>query len=94
MTVSKQHYQQLPQHLEMDIPKEQFPIKLYTILELARSGNLGTCSDENVITWLPHGRGFKLNDEDKFMTIIAPSFFKQTKIRSFTRQLNMWGFKK
>lgn len=61
-----------------------FPSKLYNILD----------SEEECISWMPHGRAFLVRDTDKFMEDIAPRYFKMLKYRSFTRQLNLWGFKK
>ena len=74
-------------------PKEQFQTKLYTMLELAGAQCLGY-SSKNVVAWLPHGYAFRIFDEARFMEEVVPMFFKQTKIRSFYRQLNLWGFKR
>jgi len=46
------------------------------------------------VTWLPHGRAFRIHNKDKFMQDVVPFFFNQTKIRSFNRQLHMWGFRR
>ncbi|KAL7526337.1 hypothetical protein ACHAXR_001435, partial [Thalassiosira sp. AJA248-18] len=72
--------------------KVQFPMKLYAMLELADVQGYGSSS--NAVAWLPHGRAFRVLDEQSFMESIVPFFFKQTKIRSFYRQLNLWGFKR
>mmetsp|Transcript_1991 Transcript_1991/g.3736 ORF Transcript_1991/g.3736 Transcript_1991/m.3736 type:complete len:369 (+) Transcript_1991:54-1160(+) len=71
--------------------REQFPVKLYDMLELADvHGPRWT----DAVTWLSHGRAFRILDEREFMEVIVPLFFKQTKIRSFYRQLNLWGFRR
>ena len=68
--------------------KSEFPIKVYAMLELAdRIPEFG-----QAVTWLPHGRAFKIHDQNKFMNDVVPVFFNQTKIRSFNRQLHLWGF--
>ncbi|KAL7540922.1 hypothetical protein ACHAXR_010478 [Thalassiosira sp. AJA248-18] len=72
--------------------KGQFPTKLYAMLELADVQGYGSSS--NAVAWLPHGRAFRVLDEKIFVESIVPVFFKQTKIRSFYRQLNLWGFKR
>ena len=72
--------------------KGKLPLKLYRMLELADAEGFGSYSDS--VAWLPHGRAFKVVHKDRFMRYIAPNFFKQTKIRSFDRQLNLWGFKR
>eukprot|EP00970_Alexandrium_tamarense_P015777 scaffold5476_cov195-Alexandrium_tamarense.AAC.8 len=65
-----------------------FPLKLYTLLE--STNYLGCC---HVISWLSHGRAFAIHDENQFMKmVIETGLFGSTKFRSFTRNLNMWGF--
>jgi hypothetical protein len=70
--------------------KTEFPIKLYAMLELAE--NLVEFSQ--AVTWLPHGRAFRILNKVKFMEEVVPLFFNQTKFRSFNRQLNLWGFRR
>ncbi|KAL7540173.1 hypothetical protein ACHAXR_009920 [Thalassiosira sp. AJA248-18] len=72
--------------------KGPFPAKLYAMLELADVQGYGSSS--NAVAWLPHGRAFRVIYEQSFVESIVPVFFKQTKIRSFYRQLNLWGFKR
>lgn len=48
----------------------------------------------NIITWLPHGRAFIVRNSQQVREVVLPRFFKQTKFMSFTRQLNLWGFKR
>ncbi|KAL7534617.1 hypothetical protein ACHAXR_005999 [Thalassiosira sp. AJA248-18] len=71
--------------------REQFHVKLYAMLEMAALQGLGS---SNTVSWLPHGRAFRILDQREFMEVVVPMFFKQTKIRSFYRQLNLWGFKR
>ena len=73
-------------------PKQQFPEKLYKLLEMADHQKFG-CSS-NAVSWMPHGRAFKIHDEEVFMKEIVPMFFKQSKLRSFNRQCALWGFKR
>ncbi len=49
---------------------------------------------DSIITWLPHGRAFIVRHSQKLKEIVLPRFFKQSKFMSFTRQLNLWGFKR
>lgn len=70
--------------------KFAFPTKLYAMLELADS----IPDFSKAITWLPHGRAFLIIDEVAFMQKIVPYFFNQTHLRSFNRQLHLWGFKR
>ena len=48
----------------------------------------------DVISWMPHGRAFVVKKPKLFAVDVLPRFFKQTKYLSFTRQLNLWGFKR
>ena len=48
----------------------------------------------DVISWMPHGRAFIVKKPKLFAVDVLPRFFKQTKYLSFTRQLNLWGFKR
>ena len=72
--------------------REQFPVKIYSMLELVDMQALGRAN--SAVAWLSHGRAFRILDQRKFMEVIVPMFFKQTQIRSFYRQLYLWGFKK
>mmetsp|Transcript_22693 Transcript_22693/g.47417 ORF Transcript_22693/g.47417 Transcript_22693/m.47417 type:complete len:357 (-) Transcript_22693:79-1149(-) len=50
---------------------------------------------DHIISWQPTGRSFCIHDQDLFLLHIVPQFFaKQTKLRSFFRQLNLWGFQR
>ena len=48
--------------------------------------------NSDTITWLPHGRSFKLLKRDRIESPNIKLYFKLTKIKSFIRQLNGWGF--
>ena len=65
-----------------------FPWKLHDMLRICKSeGN------ESIVSWLPpHGNRFKVHNVPTFVSNILPLFFKQTKFKSFQRQLNLWGF--
>lgn len=67
----------------------QFPIKLYGMLTIL--GDLGL---DHIVAWKSHGRAFQVYDTDLFLEKILPRFFKQTKITSFQRQLNLYGFRR
>ena len=48
---------------------------------------------ESIIAWKPHGRAFVVLNPRKLEKVL-PSIFKQSSITSFTRQLNLWNFKR
>jgi hypothetical protein len=49
---------------------------------------------EQIVSWLPCGRVFRVHDIKKFQKTILCTYFNQTRYRSFLRQLNIYGFKR
>mmetsp|Transcript_17485 Transcript_17485/g.35088 ORF Transcript_17485/g.35088 Transcript_17485/m.35088 type:complete len:362 (+) Transcript_17485:265-1350(+) len=50
--------------------------------------------DPSIIGWLSHGRGFKIRNQKVFVDSVMQVHFKHTKITSFQRQLNLYGFRR
>jgi len=48
--------------------------------------------NSDIISWLPHGRGFMIYQKKRFASEIMPKYFKKSKFTSFTRKLNRWSF--
>eukprot|EP00588_Corethron_pennatum_P015378 CAMPEP_0194280816 /NCGR_PEP_ID=MMETSP0169-20130528/18929_1 /TAXON_ID=218684 /ORGANISM="Corethron pennatum, Strain L29A3" /LENGTH=588 /DNA_ID=CAMNT_0039025685 /DNA_START=65 /DNA_END=1831 /DNA_ORIENTATION=- len=48
----------------------------------------------SIISWQPHGRCFVVHSPDRFVKSILPQFFDQSKLTSFQRQLNLYGFRR
>lgn len=46
----------------------------------------------DIISWLPHGRGFIIYQKKQFAQQVMPKYFKKAKFTSFTRKLNRWSF--
>ena len=66
-----------------------FPWKLHEMLR-----NCVTEGKDNIVSWLPEGNAFKVHKVPDFVSKILPMYFKQTKYKSFQRQLNLWGFER
>lgn len=64
-----------------------FPIKLHAVLDQVEADGLG-----HVISWQPHGRCFVVHKPKEFVDHVMPKYFRQTKLTSFQRQLNLYGF--
>ena len=64
-----------------------FPVKLHEMLDKIESDGLA-----NVVSWANHGRCFCVHKPKEFVNHVMPHYFKQTKMASFQRQLNLYGF--
>ena len=62
-----------------------FPQRLYALMENNQT---------DMISWCNHGLSFRINEPEKFSSIILPKYFKHAKLTSFQRQLNLYGFKR
>jgi len=63
-----------------------FPVKLHRIVSDPMNAH--------IITWLPHGRAFKVIRRDELIRDVIPGYFVCSKYESFTRQLTAWDFKR
>jgi hypothetical protein len=50
--------------------------------------------DESIVSWQPHGKAFRVHRPDLFARTVMPRYFKQTKYKSFLRQLHIYGFRR
>ena len=62
--------------------------KIHEMLEAAETEGF-----QNIVSWLPNGRGFKIHNKKEFEESIMPRYFK-AKIQSFMRWLRAWGFER
>ena len=64
-----------------------FPLVLHDMLDRAVSEGV-----QSIVSWKPHGRGFLVHDQDRFVKEIMPILFRQSRFSSFQRQLSLYGF--
>jgi len=63
-----------------------FPAKLHMILSNSQF--------EDIVSWMPHGRSWRILKPDVFEDRVLPLFFCHCRLSSFMRQVNGWGFKR
>ena len=65
--------------------RHNFPRKLYELLQHA---------SPSVVSWLSDGMSFCVLDERAFAEEVIPQYFAHSKMASFQRQLNIYGFRR
>lgn len=68
------------------LTNQKLPAKLGAMLS---DPDLVTC-----ITWMPHGRSWKILNRDLFSRYALPKYFGHTNHASFIRIVNAWGFRR
>ena len=63
-----------------------FPSKLHRILSTAQYND--------IVCWLPHGRSWRVLQQNRFEKEVLPVFFRHGRYASFARQINGWGFRR
>lgn len=67
-----------------------FPTKLYGMLQESTQN----CNEKDIVGWAPDGLSFQVYDAERFVAEVLPLYFRQTKFKSFQRQLSFYGFKR
>lgn len=65
---------------------QKFPVKLYAILAQKEFNG--------IISWMPHGRSWKVLEPNVFETMVMPLFFEYSNYHSFNRLVNAWSFRR
>ena len=65
---------------------QHFPTNLHVLLDEAEKGN-----HSHIVSWCSQGHAFKIHDNDALLPLLA-KYFRQTKFKSFLRQLQSYGF--
>jgi HSF-type DNA-binding len=77
-------YRQQQDNLTMRVQK--LPAKLYAMLSIPEM--------QHIISWMPHGRSWKIHNADLFVKQVMPRFFEYSNYNSFIRLVNAWGFRR
>ena len=48
--------------------------------------------NQDIVSWQSHGKAFRVHKPSEFAKHIMPRHFKQTRYKSFQRQLHIYGF--
>ncbi len=64
-----------------------FPTKLFQMLE-----DLEQAGQKSIASWSNDGRSFRVHDSKAFVVRVMPHYFRQSKYKSFQRQLHLYGF--
>jgi hypothetical protein len=76
-----------PSNPANDVQQKTFPLQLQQILSNPEL--------DHIISWMPHGFSWRIHQPQLFVNQVMPQYFqKQSKLTSFTRQVNGWGFKR
>ncbi|CAJ1936515.1 unnamed protein product [Cylindrotheca closterium] len=68
---------------------EVFPVKLHRMLRQTEYEGKA-----DIVSFCPHGRAFNIHKPKRFEAEIMTRYFRQTRVQSFQRQLNLYGFKR
>lgn len=74
------------QHTDTLICDQKLPPKLNVILSDPET--------QHIISWMPHGRSWRIHKPHTFEQQVMPKYFKHTKWNSFIRLVNAWGFRR
>ena len=63
---------------------EPFPEKLHRMLK-----EVEAAGENDIISFFPHGRAFAVHNPSRFVSEVMPKYFRQSRLSSFQRQLNL-----
>mmetsp|Transcript_13784 Transcript_13784/g.39276 ORF Transcript_13784/g.39276 Transcript_13784/m.39276 type:complete len:667 (-) Transcript_13784:125-2125(-) len=70
----------------LSVRAQRFPVKLYAILAQSELNE--------IISWMPHGRAWKVHNPGVFESFVLPVFFDSDNYHSFNRVINAWSFRR
>jgi hypothetical protein len=79
----------LEQEADLASSKLPFTWKLYEMLD-----NVAENGQDHIVSWVNNGKAFRVHNLDAFTNEVIPTYFKQSKYKSFQRQLYFYDFKR
>jgi hypothetical protein len=83
---SRERKEESPKARRSGKTTQTFPMILHEILSHPEF--------EDIISWLPHGRAWRIVRHKAFEERVIPLFFRHGRYSSFARQVNGWGFRR
>mmetsp|Transcript_20266 Transcript_20266/g.49699 ORF Transcript_20266/g.49699 Transcript_20266/m.49699 type:complete len:269 (-) Transcript_20266:59-865(-) len=81
-----------------DLSEESKEPSTYVLAQLNFPGKLdrilNTPEFDDIISWMPHGRSWRVMQQKRFEKEVLPVFFRHGNYSSFIRQVNGWGFRR
>ena len=74
-----------PKKKKYDSNRKTFPMILHEVLS--------NPAYRHIISWMPHGRSWKVHDKEKLTSVVCKEHFGHESFESFYRSVNGWGFK-
>ena len=56
--------------------------------------DMAKSNSQDVVSWQPHGKAFRVHQPEVFARTIMGRYFNQTQYKSFQRQLHIYGFRR
>ncbi len=72
--------------MDTTVRVQKLPVKLNALLS--------DPTTQLIVSWLPHGRAWKVHNTYVFEEQVIPTYFDATKYNSFVRLVNAWGFRR
>ena len=77
----------LPEETNDRFISHPFPKKLHDMLEYVEESGM-----QHIVSWQPDANAFRVHEPDAFVELVMKKFFRQTRYKSFQRQLHLYNF--
>lgn len=77
----------LPEQTNDRFISHPFPKKLHDMLEYVEENSM-----QHIVSWQPVDNAFRVHKPEAFVRLVMKKFFRQTRYKSFQRQLHLYNF--